>query len=273
MPQKNIIDLTKALPRPGIVLDDSKKISDQDVFEQSYKNVNNVGSMVKQCTVPAHVGIILDGNRRWAKQHGLDSQEGHKQGFEAFKRVADAGLDRGIKCLSVFAFSTENWHRAKKEVNFLMHFIKVVMKGYVKELHKKNIRFLWLGSEEGLSKSLIKQLRNAEETSKNNTKALFCLCFNYGGQQEIIESVKSVLAKNQQLSPQMIEANLYGGNDVPPIDLLIRTSGEQRISNYMLWRAAYSELYFSPKLWPDFTPNDLDCAINDYSNRQRRYGL
>ena len=229
--------------------------------------------MPQKKTIPAHVGIILDGNRRWAKQHGLDTQEGHKQGFETFKEVADAGLDRGVKCLSVFAFSTENWHRAKKEVNFLMHFIKVVIKGYIKELHKKNIRFIWLGSEDGLSKSLIKQLRSAEELSKNNTKALFFFFFNYGGQQEIIESVKAVLAKNQQLSPQTVEANLYGGSVVPPIDLLIRTSGEQRISNYMLWRAAYSELYFSPKLWPDFTPKDLDIAIDDYSKRQRRYGI
>jgi len=228
--------------------------------------------MSEQKLLPKHVGIILDGNRRWAKQHGLSAQEGHKQGFEAFKKIADAGLERGIAYLSVFAFSTENWNRTKDEVSFLMSFIQIVLKKYLNDLKKKNVRFIWLGSESGLDKRLIEQLRRAEASSKDNTAGTFCLCFNYGGQQEITEAAQKVASTGVAITTDSLAAELYGGADVPPIDLVIRTSGEQRISNFMLWRAAYSELYFSEKLWPDFTPDDLDSALVEYAARQRRYG-
>lgn len=223
-------------------------------------------------TVPQHVGIILDGNRRWAAQRGLTPMEGHKKGFDTFRVIADASLERGIKYLSVFAFSTENWSRAKEEVSFLMGFIKIVMKKYTSELNKKNVRFIWLGSEEGLDTKLVAQLRAAEDASIHNSAGTFCLCFNYGGQQEIAEAAAAVAQKNEPITIQNIETNLYGGNNVPPLDLLIRTSGEQRISNFMLWRAAYSELYFTDKKWPEFTIEDLDGALIDYKERQRRFG-
>jgi len=228
--------------------------------------------MSEQKLLPKHVGIILDGNRRWAKQHGLSAQEGHKKGFETFKTIADASLERGIACLSVFAFSTENWNRTKDEVSFLMSFIQIVLKKYLNDLKKKNVRFIWLGSESGLDKRLIEQLRRAEASSKDNTAGTFCLCFNYGGQQEITEAAQKVASTGVAITTDSLAAELYGGADVPPIDLVIRTSGEQRISNFMLWRAAYSELYFSEKLWPDFTPDDLDSALVEYAARQRRYG-
>lgn len=228
--------------------------------------------MVHNDTQPQHVGIVLDGNRRWAKQHGVSAQEGHKQGFETFRRIADAGLARGIPYLSVFAFSTENWNRTKDEVSFLMRFIQIVMNKYISELTKKDIRFIWLGSEEGLDAKIIKQLRRAEESSKNNTTATFCLCFNYGGQQEIADAAAKLAAAGRPITQESIETALYGGSVVPPVDLLIRPSGEMRISNFMLWRAAYSELFFTNKLWPDFTPEDLDEALAAYASRHRRFG-
>ncbi len=222
--------------------------------------------------LPKHVGIILDGNRRWAKQHGLPAQEGHKKGFETFRVIADASLERGIAYLSVFAFSTENWSRAKEEVSFLMSFIKIVLKKYINELHKKNVRFIWLGSESGLDERLVEQLRRAEESSKDNKSGTFCLCFNYGGQQEIAEAAQKLTDAGLPIAIDTLATELYGGADVPPIDLVIRTSGEQRLSNFMLWRAAYSELYFTDTLWPDFTPKDLDDALADFAARKRRFG-
>lgn len=221
---------------------------------------------------PQHVGIILDGNRRWAKRHGLSANEGHKKGFDTFRTIADASLERGITYLSVFAFSTENWNRAKEEVSLLMGFIKIALKKYINELHKKNVRFIWLGSENGLDKRLIEQLRRAEESSKENTAGTFCLCFNYGGQQEIAEAAQKLANAGLPITTGSLAGELCGGAAVPAVDLMIRTSGEKRLSNFMLWRSAYSELYFTDILWPDFTPKDLDDALADFAARKRRYG-
>jgi undecaprenyl diphosphate synthase len=222
--------------------------------------------------LPTHLGIILDGNRRWANKRGLRPIEGHKQGFETFRSISEECLNRGIKFLTVYAFSTENWKRSKEEVGFLINFIGLVIDKHVKELHKKNVRFIWLGSEEGLEQSLINKLRNAEKLSKDNTKATFCLCFNYGGQQEIATATQDLALSNEPITVDSINKSLYGGSHIPPLDLVIRTSGEKRISNFMLWRCAYSELYFSDKLWPDFSIEDLNLALSEYTNRNRRYG-
>lgn len=223
-------------------------------------------------SIPRHVGIVLDGNRRWAKEQGLSPQDGHKKGFATFKTIADASLERGIAYLSVFAFSTENWNRAKEEVAFLLSYVQIVLKKYTSELHKKNVRFLWLGSTQGLSDNLVRQLRAAEVKTQNNSAATLCMCFNYGGQQEIVDAANAVISSKQPLTSEILAQSLYGGEAVPPIDLLIRTSGEQRISNFMLWRAAYSELYFTPTLWPDFSVQDLDAALAEYATRRRRFG-
>ena len=222
--------------------------------------------------IPRHIGIIQDGNRRWAKQRGLQVSEGHKQGFETFRKIADASLERGIEFLSVYAFSTENWNRSKEEVGFLMGFIKLLLKKYVNDLVKKNVRFVWLGCENGLDASLLKMLKAAELATKNNSAATFCLCFNYGGQQEIVDAANSAIQSGKSLSVESLEANLYGGSDIPPVDYVIRTSGEQRISNFMLWRAAYAEMYFTNVLWPDFSVAEFDKALDEYKQRQRRYG-
>jgi undecaprenyl diphosphate synthase len=219
-----------------------------------------------------HVGFILDGNRRWAQEKGLSAQEGHKKGFDNFRTIADACLERGVSYLSVFAFSTENWNRSKDEVSFLMNFIQLVIKNYISELQKKNIRFVWLGSKDGLDKKIVKLLEKAEIESSNNIAGTICLCFNYGGQQEIVDAAISLQRESKEINVDNLSAAMYGGSEIPPVDLIIRTSGEQRISNFMLWRAAYSELYFSDKYWPDFSTIDLDNALKDYENRKRRFG-
>jgi undecaprenyl diphosphate synthase len=219
-----------------------------------------------------HVGFILDGNRRWAQEKGLSAQEGHKKGFDNFRTIADACLERGVSYLSVFAFSTENWNRSKDEVSFLMNFIQLVIKKYISELQKKNIRFVWLGSKDGLDKKIVKLLEKAEIESSNNIAGTICLCFNYGGQQEIVDAAICLQRESKEINVDNLSAAMYGGPEIPPVDLIIRTSGEQRISNFMLWRAAYSELYFSDKYWPDFSTIDLDNALIDYENRKRRFG-
>lgn len=224
--------------------------------------------------IPQHLGLILDGNRRWAKQQGIPTFEGHRKGYDTLKIVGQAALDRGVKYVSVYAFSTENWNRSKSEVGYLMKLLLWVFKYEIEEFNKKNVRIRVLGSRERLSQAVLKAIHKAEELTKNNTAGTLALCINYGGQQEIVDAVQKLVEngiKKGTVTPVMIEQNLYSP-DIPPIDLIIRTSGEERLSNFMLWRAAYSELCFSQKLWPDFTPDDLDDAFAEYAKRQRRYG-
>lgn len=229
--------------------------------------------MSKDTSVPTHVGIILDGNRRWAKKNGLPTSEGHREGFETFNDIANHALERGVKFLTIYAFSTENWSRTKEEVSFLMGFAAQMLKSRIKELHKKGVRFIWLGSRENLDVSFLQLLADAEELTKDNDKATLSLCFNYGGQQEIIDAVKSAQEAGEEITTESIERHLYGGTQIPAVDFLIRTSGEHRISNFMLWRTAYSELYFTDVLWPDFHEQEFDKALAEYATRQRRFGV
>ena len=221
--------------------------------------------------IPAHIGIILDGNRRWAKQRGLKGVEGHVEGFKTLQTIADYALEQGVKYLSVYAFSTENWARDKEEVKFLMALLRKMLKKEIANLHNKSVRFLWFGQEDKLDKKLVDELNNAVKMTENNQKGTFNLCFNYGGRAEIVRAALKA-SKEGTITEETIINNLYGGSQTPDIDLLIRTSGEQRISNFMLWRVAYSELYFSSKLWPDFSKIDLDDAMAEYASRQRRFG-
>lgn len=223
--------------------------------------------------VPTHVGIILDGNRRWAKKNGLPVSEGHREGFETFNDIANHALTKGIKFLTIYAFSTENWSRTKEEVSFLMGFAAKILKTRIKELHKKGVRFVWLGSKENLDVSFLELLADAERLTKDNTVATLALCFNYGGQKEIIDAVHAAQVAGEPITAESIESHLYGGAEIPPVDFLIRTSGEHRISNFMLWRTAYSELYFTDVLWPDFHEKEFDVALSDYATRQRRFGV
>lgn len=218
---------------------------------------------------PRHLGLILDGNRRWAKQHGLPTFQGHKKGYENLKTIIKAAVNNGVKYISAYVFSTENWNRSREEVKYLMDLALRIAKNEVKELHKEQIRVRFLGTKDRLSDKLIKAIDNAEELTKNNKRGTVALCFNYGGKQEIADAVNNI--KKEHTTPDDIEQNLYSP-DVPPIDLVVRTSGEQRTSGFMLWRAAYAELIFIDKYWPDFTEDDLKEVLAKYAKRNRRFG-
>ncbi len=221
-----------------------------------------------------HLGIILDGNRRWARLNNLGVSQGHKKGYETLKQIAKAAFERGITYVSAFMFSTENWSRSKPEVNYLMRLLLWVSKHELDELNQEGIQVRFLGSADRLSKPVVEAIRRIEEMTKHNTKGTMLLCFNYGGQQEIADACQKIIesgSEKPQITPEKIEQNLYSP-DVPPIDLIIRTSGEQRLSNFMLWRAAYSEFIFFKTYWPAFTVEMLDRALHEYSLRQRRFG-
>lgn len=224
--------------------------------------------------VPHHIGFILDGNRRWAQDNNLPKLEGHRKGYDNLKTIALAAYDRGVGCISAYIFSTENWNREKTEVSYLMDLALKMVTRDLQELHKKGVRVVWLGSTVKVSKKLLKALKNAEETTKNNTGGILALCFNYGGQRELAEGMQRLVADGVQaedINEELIAKYLYEPA-IPPVDLIVRTSGEQRISNFMLWRAAYSELLFVNKHWPAFSEQDLDDVIDEFKNRQRRFG-
>ncbi len=219
-----------------------------------------------------HLGLILDGNRRWAKANGRPALEGHKQGAETFRTISMAAFDRGIKYVSAYVFSAENWSRTEEEVSYLMKLLLKAIEKYLREFNKKGIKIVVLGRKNGLSDDINGALERTEEKTKSNTRGTLALCFNYGGQQEIIDAANQAISdKKLTLTPEILEQHLYSP-EVPNVDLIIRTSGEQRTSGFMLWRAAYAEILFVDKLWPDFNVKDLDEALAVYNSRQRRFG-
>jgi len=224
--------------------------------------------------VPAHVGIILDGNRRWAKEHGLKSVEGHREGAEVFKKVSLAAFDRGVKYLSAFVFSTENWYRAKDEVSFLMKLIVRAVELHLDEFNKKNIKIVIVGSRDNVPSAALKAIERTEAKTAGNTGGTLGLCFNYGGKPELVDAIRQIVASGvgpAEIDDETVDAYLYQPQ-IPSMDLLIRTSGEHRTSGFMMWRADYAELCFVEKMWPDFTVEDFDEALADYAQRQRRFG-
>ncbi len=230
---------------------------------------NNLNSQV-----PAHVGFILDGNRRWARSNELPTLEGHRRGYDNLKKVAEHAFNAGVSYVSAYIFSTENWNRTKEEVDYLMQLALRIASKDAKQLIKQNIKILVLGSEERVPNKVYQALKNAEQDSKLNTGGTLALCFNYGGKTEITDAVKKIVrsgVSESQITPELISQNLYYP-ELPAVDLMIRTSGEQRISNFMLWRVAYAELYFTSKYWPDFGTIELDVALEEYKKRNRRYG-
>jgi undecaprenyl diphosphate synthase len=225
-------------------------------------------------SVPNHLGLILDGNRRWAKEHNLPTLEGHRQGAEAFKTVALAAFDKGVKCVSAYAFSTENWQRTEEEVGYLMRLFVRAVEKHLNTFHKANIRIIILGRMNELPDDVRKALEKTEEKTKANTRGTLAICVNYGGQEELVDAVKKLVANGispTDIDRQLIESVLYHP-EVPGIDLLIRTSGEHRTSGFMLYRSDYAELYFTDVLWPDFDEAELDKALLEYTQRKRRFG-
>jgi len=225
-------------------------------------------------SVPNHLGLILDGNRRWAKERGLQPFEGHRRGYFRLKKIATASFERGVCYVSAFVFSTENWDRSDKEVTYLMDLLRWVCGHEINEMNRRNIRMLFIGTEKGLDASILKMIKKAEIKTADNTGGTLILCLNYGGQQEIADALGSVIRSGvsaDKVTPELISRHLYAPL-IPPLDLIIRTSGEQRLSGFMLWSAAYAELKFVLKYWPAFTVADLQAALDDYANRQRRFG-
>lgn len=221
-----------------------------------------------------HIAIIMDGNRRWAKERNLPSALGHKKGVEALKATLRACNDFGVKYLTVYAFSTENWNRKKEEVDFLMNLVAVTLTNELEEMHKENVQIHFIGDLIKLSDSLQKILVNAVETTKNNTGVVLQIALNYGSRDEIVNAVKKIVSSGinpDDISEKIISDNLYTSK-VPDPDILVRTGGEQRISNYLLWQIAYSEIIIRNEFWPEFDKNLLAECIKEFGKRQRRYG-
>jgi undecaprenyl diphosphate synthase len=225
--------------------------------------------------VPKHVGYIVDGNRRWAKKYGLPAYEGHLAGHNALKEIAIETLKQGVEYISAYVFSTENWSRSSNEVKKLMGIVLKILTADLPEFHKHNVRLKVIGSlDERVQPRIIKAIAKAEEETAKNDGGTFVICFNYGGQLEITEAVKKIVQSGvsaDEVTPDLIAENIYAP-EVPPIDLIVRTSGEQRLSNFMLWRSAYSELLFLDKPWPDMTKDDVTAIMKEYTRRQRRFG-
>jgi undecaprenyl diphosphate synthase len=229
--------------------------------------------------LPRHVGIVMDGNGRWAKLRGLARTEGHAAGEEAMWDTVVGASDLGLRWLTVFAFSTENWNRPKAEVSYLMGFNRRLLRRRRDELNRMNVRIRWIGRRDWrVPRAVLRDMREAEELTRDNTGMTLTIAFNYGGRVEIADAVKRILEdhdagrlKGEKLSPESISRRLYHP-DMPDPDLIIRTSGEERISNFLLWQAAYSEFYFTPVYWPDFDREHLYEAIRDFQKRSRRFG-
>lgn len=225
-----------------------------------------------------HIAIIMDGNRRWAKERNLPSAFGHKKGVDALKAAMRACDDFGVKYLTVYAFSTENWNRNPEEVAFLMDLLGVTLQNELKEMHENNVVISFIGDTTKLGEKLQKILKNAVDTTKNNTGVNLQIAFNYGARDEITNAVKNICQKVQtgEISPdeiteETISQNIYTKN-IPDPDLLIRTGGEMRVSNYLLWQIAYSEILVTKRYWPEFDKKALAEAIMEFQSRQRRYG-
>lgn len=221
---------------------------------------------------PKHIAIIPDGNRRWARKNGLPSIEGHRRGIENFKRISLYCKRKGIKILTFFAFSTENWKRSKLEVNYLMKLLREYFDIYSSDFNKEDVKIRIIGSKEGIPPKTREVIEKVEKMTENNKGRILNIALNYGGRLEIINAVKNILKdKPQRIDLETFRKYLWT-KDVPDPDLVIRTGGEKRVSNFLLYQMAYSELYFSKKLWPDFTPSDLSRIIKDYQQRERRFG-
>lgn len=219
-----------------------------------------------------HLGIIMDGNRRWAAARRLPSFEGHRAGYKKIEDILNWCRDAEIKILTLYTFSTENWQRSKKEVNFLMKLVYFAFTKDIKKLHKNNICVRVIGRKNGLPEKIQKAIEKSEELTKNNTAIILNLAINYGGRPELVDALNKIL-KNlpKEITEDLISQNVYTA-DLPDPDLIIRTSGEKRLSGFLMWQSAYSELYFIKHYWPEFSKEDFNDILNDFANQQRKFG-
>ncbi|MCA0385299.1 MAG: di-trans,poly-cis-decaprenylcistransferase [Firmicutes bacterium] len=228
-------------------------------------------------SLPKHIAIIVDGNRRWATNNGFDKKTGHKMGFDNLEKIIRYATEKNIAYLSLYVFSTENFKRDSDEVDYLMRIFTHDFRRQASRLNEKNIKIIFSGKRNNLSEKLNYSIRFMENLTKENTKTVVNFCLNYGGRSEIADACKNIsldvlrnIISIDEINEDIIDKYMY--NHLPPIDLMIRTSGEQRISNFMLWQLAYSELYFTDKCFPDFSTNDFDIALKDFNLRDRRFG-
>jgi undecaprenyl diphosphate synthase len=228
--------------------------------------------------VPRHVAIIMDGNGRWAASRGLPRVEGHRRGVEALRKTVRAAGEIGIQCLTIFSFSSENWQRPVSEIRDLMGLLRRFIRNDLAELHSNGVRVRVIGERDNLDPDIRRLLEEAEQLTRDNTNLLLIVAFNYGARDEIARGVRRIAERvaSGELKPEAITEDMIGANldasDIADPDLIIRTSGEQRLSNFLLWQAAYSELVFSPVYWPDFDRATLEAAIEEYRRRERRFG-
>lgn len=225
-----------------------------------------------------HIAIIMDGNGRWAKKRGLPRSVGHKKGAETVKEITRAAGEMGVKYLTLYAFSTENWQRPAEEVETLMGLLREYLKSDLKELQENGVRIIFIGERSMLPADIVEAMRKLENETADNDKMTLCVALSYGSRQEILQAAQkiAVLAKRGDITPDDIDAKMFSGllytKDIPDPDLVIRTSGEQRVSNYLLWQIAYAEFCFTDVLWPDFDRKCLEDIIKDFNARERRYG-
>ena len=228
--------------------------------------------------LPKHIALVLDGNGRWANKRGLPRNLGHKAGAENLYKIVNYAYEIGIKAVTVFAFSTENWNRPEEEVNYLMQEALRFKEQYKEGINKNNFRVRIIGERSRLNQDILDLIDRTNESTKDNNTFYFTICLNYGSMQEITNAVKEIsrdlknsVIDESDITTELVESHLYT-NELPKLDLLIRTSGELRISNFLLWQLAYAELYFTDTYWPDFSEKDLLVAIENFQNRKRRFG-
>ena len=229
-------------------------------------------------TVPSHLAIIMDGNGRWAEKNDLARREGHKQGVDVLKDVIKESQTLGISCLTVYAFSTENWKRPRLEVKFLMKLFQQTLRSEAQELNENEVQVHIIGRRKGLPEYLLNEIDYIENLTENNSGLQLNIAFNYGGRAELVDTFKKVIKENDStdfkiddINEEKIHNHLYN-SDYPEVELLIRTGGELRLSNFLLWEIAYAELYFTDKFWPEFKRKDLRKAVKDFQRRDRRFG-
>lgn len=239
----------------------------------------NLQNQIDLTNIPKHIAIIMDGNGRWAKKQGQERLYGHSFGVDSVRAALTACKNIGVEYVTMYAFSTENWSRPQDEVEGLMNLLVYTIANEVDELNAQNVRLISIGDTQGLPLDCQQELQNAIESTKNNTKITFVIALNYSSRWEIIEATKKIAALTKQGAVELSEineellANTLNTKNIPDPELIIRTSGEQRLSNFLLWQAAYSEFIFTPVLWPDFRENDLYEAVLNYQSRERRFGM
>ena len=226
---------------------------------------------MSESKIPHHVGIIMDGNGRWATARGKDRSYGHKIGSSNVDKIVEHAFNSGVYALTLYAFSSENWARPKKEVDELMKLLKLYIQKFYKKLVGSGIRLIVAGDKSALSPDLVKEIEKVEQATKNNAEHILNIALNYGGRQEIVNAVNKLINDGKSVTVDGITEYLYTKDSGDP-DLIIRTGGEKRLSNFLLYQGAYSELYFTDVLWPDFNEQELDKAILDFSKRKRRFG-